>query len=151
MRVYRLCRSRYSALDGEGARLYGGRWNSVGGRVVYSSQSLALAALETLVLVGVDLVPTDLVALTIEIPDDLKWEDVDRAQLSADWSDSADSAECRGVGDAWIARGRAAVLRVPAAPVPEEQNFLISAVHLEAGRIRLLHSRPFRFDPRIVT
>ena len=151
MRVYRLCRSPFSALDGEGARLYGGRWNSVGGRVVYTSQSLALAALETLVHVGVDLVPTDLVALTIEIPDDLKWEDVDRTQLSAGWSDSADAAECRGVGDAWIARGRAAVLRVPAAPVPEEQNFLINAAHSEASRIRMLHSRPFRFDPRIVT
>ena len=150
MRVYRLCRSPFSALDGEGARLYGGRWNSVGGRVVFTSQSLALAALETLVHVGVDLVPTDLVALTIEIPDDLKWEDVDSAQLSSGWSDSTDSAECRGVGDAWIARGTVAVLRVPAAPVPEEQNFLINAAHSEAGRIRMLQSRPFRFDPRIV-
>jgi RES domain-containing protein len=37
------------AFDGEGARLYGGRWNSPGRPVVYTAGSLALAALEVLV------------------------------------------------------------------------------------------------------
>ena len=34
MYVYRLCRARFKALDGEGARLNGGRWNSPGRPIV---------------------------------------------------------------------------------------------------------------------
>ena len=49
MRVFRICRKAHAAFDGEGARLYGGRWNRRGTAVVYASESLALAALELLV------------------------------------------------------------------------------------------------------
>ena len=43
---------RRSAFDGEGARLAGGRWNLPGSTVVYASESLALAALETFIHLG---------------------------------------------------------------------------------------------------
>ena len=48
--AWRLVKSRHAraAFDGEGARLYGGRWNSPGTRVAYASDSVALAALEVL-------------------------------------------------------------------------------------------------------
>ena len=48
---WRLVHARYvaHAFDGEGARLYGGRWNSPGRPAVYTAGSLALAALEVLV------------------------------------------------------------------------------------------------------
>ena len=49
--AWRLSKTRYAgtAFDGEGARLNGGRWNSVGTRVAYASASIALATLEVLV------------------------------------------------------------------------------------------------------
>ena len=42
----RLVLSKYaeSAFDGQGARLFGGRWNSKGTPMVYAASSLALAA-----------------------------------------------------------------------------------------------------------
>jgi len=49
MLVYRVCRASFKALDSEGARLNGGRWNSPGQPAVYTSSTLALAALEYLV------------------------------------------------------------------------------------------------------
>ena len=51
MTLWRLTKAQYAqtAFDGEGARLYGGRWNSPGRAVVYLAGSLALAALEILV------------------------------------------------------------------------------------------------------
>jgi RES domain-containing protein len=59
MRFWRICRRRYAAeaATGEGARLYGGRWNSRGVRVVYASTSLALAAIETFVSLEPNLQP----------------------------------------------------------------------------------------------
>ena len=51
IRAYRLCKTRHmaAAFTGEGARLNGGRWNSPGKAVVYTSSSLSLATLEVLV------------------------------------------------------------------------------------------------------
>ena len=51
MQLWRICRQRYAdvAYAREGARLHGGRWNSKGSRVAYTSTSLALAAVEMFV------------------------------------------------------------------------------------------------------
>ena len=51
LKAVRLVSPQYvdNAFDGEGARRYGGRWNSKGTSIVYAASSLALAALEMLV------------------------------------------------------------------------------------------------------
>jgi RES domain-containing protein len=72
MQFWRICRLRYAAeaASGEGARLYGGRWNSRGVRVVYASTSLSLAAVETFVNLEPNLRPADLVSIEGAIPDE---------------------------------------------------------------------------------
>ena len=55
------------AFRGEGARLFGGRWNSPGHAVVYTAQSLALAALEILVHVDSDKLLQDYVAIPVTV------------------------------------------------------------------------------------
>ena len=149
MFVYRLCRAAFASLDGEGARLYRGRWNSPGQRVVYTSGSLALASLEYMVHVPAELVPVDLVALTIQIPDDISPAPLDVDALPSDWHEFADHPACRDAGDAWLRRGEM-LLRVPAAPIPTELNVLINADHSEAHRVTVVARRPFRFDPRFI-
>lgn len=73
--VYRIQKQRFvpTTLSGEGARLYGGRWNPEGVPLVYTSASPELALLETLVhLDGTpfrDLPPYVLV--TIAVPDNV--------------------------------------------------------------------------------
>jgi RES domain-containing protein len=49
MKVYCLARAAYAVLDGEGARLYPGRWNAEGNPCVYTSSSPSLAQLEVMV------------------------------------------------------------------------------------------------------
>jgi len=63
LRVWRLCKRAHSAFDGEGSRLAGGRWNRRGTRMIYTSGSLSLAALEILVHCEPSLLPADLVAI----------------------------------------------------------------------------------------
>ena len=67
MRVWRIARERYDPLSGEGARLYGGRWNSPGRPVVYAAGHSALAVLEALVWTDPEDVPDDLRLFELEI------------------------------------------------------------------------------------
>ncbi|MGH7527130.1 MAG: RES family NAD+ phosphorylase [Gemmatimonadales bacterium] len=150
MYVYRICRAAQRALDGEGARLYGGRWNSPGRPVVYTSTSLALAALEYLIHVDPEDVPPDLIALTIEIPDDIDAETADAAALPAGWEQVPEPPACKAIGEAWANAGRVLALRVPAAPVPEEMNLLLNPRHSGASRVRIANERPFFYDPRLL-
>ncbi len=150
MKVFRLCRAPFRALDGEGARLYGGRWNNPGRAVIYTSGTLALAALEYLVHVDAAGAPADLVAMTIEFPDDLEVESVPAASLPNGWERAMSWTACQAIGDAWLASGRAFGLRVPSAAIPEESNVLLNPRLPGARRLRVVAERPFAYDPRLL-
>lgn len=150
MDVYRICRAGFRALDGEGARLYGGRWNSPGRSVVYTSATLALAALEYLVHVETTTAPRDLVALKIEVPNDAPVQEIATGALRPGWEREFESVQCKQLGNAWVDDGRSLALRVPAAPVSEEFNVLLNPRHDLMRRVRLVAERPFSFDPRLL-
>jgi len=150
MRFWRICRRRYAAeaATGEGARLYGGRWNSRGVCVVYASVSLALAAVETFVNLEPNLRPTDLVAIECEMPDALEISRLDLTALPTDWHESRDESLHR-LGDEWIREGRSAALLVPSAAIRGEWNVLLNPAHPDFGQIRFHDPRPFEFDVRM--
>jgi RES domain-containing protein len=137
--AWRLCREPFATLDGEGARLYGGRWNSPGRALVYAASTAALTVLEVRVHLDLplDLLPDDYVLVTIDL-DGLPAEDV--ATMPAD---------PRAFGDDWLRTQRTPVLRVPSAIVPESQNVLLNPVHLDASRASIVASRRFAFDSRL--
>ncbi len=106
MQCWRICRKRYAAeaASGEGARLYGGRWNSRGVRVVYASTSLALAAVETFVNLEPMLRPADLVSIQGDIPDAFQIRTLDVKMLPARWHATRNEALHR-FGDEWVRQG----------------------------------------------
>jgi RES domain-containing protein len=69
MLVYRLTRAKYTLLDGQAAKLYGGRWNHPGCALVYTAESRALAVLETRVHLNEP--PADYVCMVIDVPSDV--------------------------------------------------------------------------------
>jgi len=69
--VYRVCHAKHARLDGLGARLAGGRWNSPGRAVVYMAESMSLAVLENLVHMSRQDFPTGYVVIGATLPDDL--------------------------------------------------------------------------------
>lgn len=150
MECHRICRRVHRPLDGEGARRYGGRWNSPGLAVVYASASLALAALEFLVHLDSSEAPRDLLAMRITIPDDLSVSEVKLRSLPARWDRYPAADACRRLGDAWLAAGKTAVLKVPSAPVREEWNVLLNPRHADFQRIKEVSVRRFQFDQRLV-
>jgi len=147
MRFWRICRRRYAA-SGEGARLFGGRWNSRGVRVVYASTSLALAAVETFVNLEPNLRPADLVSIEGEITDLLEIGRLDLTALPSGWHKTRDES-LRRFGDDWIRDGQSAALLVPSAAIRGEWNILLNPSHPDFSRIQFHRPEPFEFDLRM--
>jgi RES domain-containing protein len=151
MLAHRLVKARNAAapLDGEGARRAGGRWNPRGMAVAYCASSLSLAVLELLVHVDTNALPDDLVAIQVDIPDDLPARRVLATDLPGDWRQDSGRAALRALGARWFRDRREPLLVVPSVVVPGERNVLINPLHPDAGRIEVVAREPFRLDPRL--
>lgn len=151
LQAWRLLKTRYlaSAWDGEGARRAGGRWNSVGVPVVYTSASLSLCLVEVLAHLPSGLLPA-YSAIPVEFEEALV-SVVEPRRLPARWRDEPAPAETRALGDAWVASRTSAVLRVPSVLVPSEFNYVLNPAHADFGRIRLGKAEAFPFDPRLTS
>lgn len=151
MRIWRLTKTRHasSAFDGEGARLYGARWNSRGTRVAYGSSDSALAVLEVLVHMasGGTLPGYSLVSARL---DDAFIEDLPPSALPNDWNASPVPPSVQAVGDGWIRKGASLALRVPSALVPAAYNILVNLAHPDIDRLTVESIDPFEFDPRLL-
>lgn len=146
VRGWRIVKKKYvdSAFSGEGARRAGGRFNSPGHPVVYTSESLALAQLEILVNLPTERLLASYVAFRAEIPDeDLKT--LNREELSENWRQSPAPDSVKKIGDRWIQSETSLALRVPSAVVPAEENILVNPNHSAFEKMEI--EGPF--DPEI--
>jgi RES domain-containing protein len=155
MRLWRICRSRYAALDGAGGLHVSGRWHDRGTPVIYAASTPSLGALELLVHVDADIAPADLLLLEITLPDSLTIEDIgDPEALSPVWQLHPGPLELRQFGSAWVREQRSPLLRVPSALLPVgadvEANFLINPALLPAASEVTVVSHPFWFDSRLL-
>lgn len=148
--VWRLLTSRFAAtaFSGEGARLYGGRWNSKGVPVVYTAGSQSLAVLE--MLVQDDPLRARYIVIPATLPKALKVERLTDEQLPAGWRDIAARDLTQALGDEWLKRGSSAVLAVPSAVIPAETNYLINPLHPAFGKIEIGAPQDFLTDPRLL-
>jgi len=150
MRLWRICRRIHAAgaFSGAGARLYGGRWNSRGVKVVYASVSLALAAVETFVHLEPNLQPDDLVSIEAKLPDDVVTERLGVKSLPRPWDELRDES-LRPFGDRWIRAAKTVALYVPSAAIHGEWNVLLNPTHPDFRKLRVRTPRPFEFDLRM--
>lgn len=151
MRVWRICARRHAfhPLDGKGARRFGGRWNPPGVPVVYTAGSLALAILELLVQVDVELLPGDLVTLGVDVPDAVRVRRVRVSQLPGGWDRHPAPDATQAIGAAWVRAAETAVLAVPSAVVPQETNYLLNPAHPDARSFRAARPERLRLDSRL--
>ena len=147
---WRLSDARYAATiwSGIGARTYGGRWNSPGVAVVYTSASRSLAALEQLVHLIPPRVLTGYVLASI-IVEDWQIERVDPPSLPVGWDAPVAGSATAVAGDAWVAAGRTLALAVPSVVMPGESNCLINPAHADFASAAKTAPVPFAHDPRL--
>lgn len=140
-----------SDLSGEGAKRTGGRWNRRGLALVYCSQSIALAVLETLAHLNQWDLPLNRFLVEVSIPDPL-WQSrqiVGRESAPGGWDAIPAGMASVSFGDIWLASASSAVLEVPSVIVPEECNVLLNPLHPDASRIQVRTIRRWSYDHRI--
>lgn len=148
--AWRIVREKHvaTALTGEGAAKTGGRWNSRGVAVVYTSSTKSLAALETLVHLNPQVV-FKYAAIRIEFKDTLV-ERVPLTALPGDWRLEPPPLSTKQAGDSWVLAGRTAMLALPSVLIPGESNYLLNPAHPDFKTITIGKAEPFAFDPRLL-
>ena len=151
MELYRITQEKYTNdLSGNGARIYGGRWNSEGLFAVYTSSSRALALLETLAHASTKFLSEKRYMLvTLSLPDHIRPEELDRTKLSTGW-DAADTRPLtKKLGDKFLRNKSSLLLIVPSVMIPEENNYLLNPLHPDSKKIKLINKRRIHFVARI--
>ena len=148
--AWRIVKEKHAAtaFSGESAAKTGGRWNSRGVPVVYTSSTKSLAALESLVHLNPPVL-FKYVAIRIQF-DNALIENVPLNSLPADWQVEPPPPSSKAVGDAWVRQARSAVLALPSVIISGEPNYLLNPAHPDFKRIIIGESERFAFDLRLL-
>ena len=144
--------SDFADLNGEGGRLAPGRWHNRGRPIVYMSEHPALALLENIVHLDIDLadLPHAYQLLEVEVPATVRADALvadDLAARSPDWRN--DLSFTRSLGDGWLAAGRTALFRVPSVVLPKSTNVLLNPLHGDARLARIVSTTRPPYDARL--
>ncbi|RJG42455.1 RES family NAD+ phosphorylase [Motilimonas pumila] len=126
--LYRIVKRKFSssAFDGEGARLFGGRWNSKGKACVYLAGSESLAILEVLVHIQAPDILSQYDLFKLHVP---RKQALFLSDLPDNWRDDPAPYETAEMGDDWLASKASLALAVPSVIVPREWNFILNPKH----------------------
>jgi len=150
MIVYRISKGRYvNDLSGKGAELWGGRWNSAGTPMLYTSSNRALALLESLVHLPAGIAPADYRLVTIEFPDTAKIGELSVVDLPPDWKKDPPEYDTQIIGDRFAADRQYLALQVLSSIVGD-YNFALNPRHPEFSLVKVVAVEPFVFDKRLL-
>ena len=150
MTSWRVLRENYAirAFDGEGARVWGGRWHSAGHAVVYTAASTSLGLLEKLVHTEEGLLPF-YVTIPVTFDTDLI-ETVKPQALPASWRSLPAPNTLQRIGDEWADSMRSCILEVPSVIVPHESNFILNPKHRDFGLLEIGQPIELDIDQRLM-
>jgi RES domain-containing protein len=147
-RLWRICAKRHGkgAFSGDGAKLFGGRWNPEGVPLVYTSTTLSLAALELFVNLDPEDLPGGFVSIEVRAPQNLSSETIEMASLPHGWRRCPAPAPLQEIGRRWVERGESLLLSVPSVVIPQECNVLINPRHPEFSLLSIEAAKRFSLD-----
>lgn len=135
MRLWRLTRAPFAALDGKGAERHGTRYAPAGAPLVNFASEAGLA-----VLVALRYLPRDLQGIADDYV--LGWTDVDAAPLRAP---TASEEDTRAWVEHWLAERSSLLAAVTSRVLPEADVVMMNPLHPDAARVKPLTCRPFDF------
>jgi len=151
MELYRIAQEKYAEdLSGNGARLFGGRWNSEGQFALYTSLTRSLALLETLAHTPAKLLQAKTYLLiTLLIPDTTVIQSLEAKKLPHGWNDVEISPFTQKTGNQFLIAKKNLALAVPSVLIPEELNYVLNPLHADFKKVKIINKRRIRFDNRV--
>lgn len=157
MEVFRIQKDKHrdTVLSGEGARLYGGRWNKEGTPLVYTSSSMELALLEATVHFE-GLPPAGLppyVLVTIALPDEaISYPTIEL--LPRDWQlyEGYPADELAAFVQRQFKQTGCLGVAVPSVVMPQSKarNILLNPLSPAISQIRIVAIQPYEIDQRLL-
>ncbi len=151
MEVYRISQLPYANdLSGQGAKLYGGRWNKPGYPMLYTSANRSLALLETLVhMPAVMLQEKIYIISTIQIPDSIIIQQFLKNKLPEGWNDRTREELTKEIGTRFLVNAKFLAAQVPSIILNQENNIIINPLHTSHGKLKITHQERIVFDERL--
>jgi RES domain-containing protein len=148
MTTYRLATSNFANdISGEGSKLYGGRWNSIGLAGLYTSENISLCILEILVRATKKTSPDSYTLISITVPDD-DISTISFKKLKKEWQH--DIEYTRDIGSNFLKENQALCIKVPSAIVMQENNFLINPLHKDFTKVKIISFELLELDKRLM-
>jgi RES domain-containing protein len=148
LKVYRFVSLRFpDGLSCEGARRYGGRWNSKGIAVLYCALSESLAMLE-LRTHSPHPYPRTRWRFAIEVPDN-EVATVCIEELPHRWDAVPAGPASKRFGDNWVQQRASLGLLLPSVVASEEKNLMLNPSHPKFQEIRVISKPRVMLDKRL--
>ena len=152
MKIYRVTKKEFvKDLSGEGARLYGGRWNKKGRSMLYFSEHLSLCVLEMLTRIDFEFLSEDYAFIEVEIPEKLIIPSTKVTSISKNWRADPPTVATQDYGSKWLSLETNFALSVPSAVLPNERNILVNPNHKLISKLKITNSGKLDLDPRVAT
>lgn len=149
MLVYHLGHTKFAhLLNGEGAKLHGGRWNKIGVPCLYTSESKALCVLEYAANVSLDEIPSSLSITVYELPDK-SWKEVHSDQLPENWHKVPIPEENKIFGTELLQNLNVLAIRLPSVIILSEYNFILNPFAKSFEAIKIVEVHSFTMDKRV--
>lgn len=151
MKLFRIAKKQYiNDFSGDGARLYGGRWNKRGTNMLYFSTSLALSTLEILVHFNQDQMPNDLCYVEVEIPEKSVNFKPDLSEVEAHLRENPPHFSTKQFGTNWAQINEELALAVPSAILPIEYNIIVNPSHKSFSKLKTITTAKLELDTRLL-
>ncbi len=126
--------------------MFGGRWNSKGKAVIYTSSTISLSLLELLThsISYEETIKNELISIEVS---SANYKEISINELKINWQDDEDYTKF--IGNGFLKSQSSLLLKVPSAIIPEESNMLINPRHKDFKKIKVKSTRVFKFDVRL--
>jgi RES domain-containing protein len=148
MKLYRIAHCRHiEDMTGTGGLYASGRWHPKGIRILYFSEHISLAKLET--LANSNLILNNMCLMTASLDEKINIEILEREKLPERWDSYPYSDSLHGITQNWLSSNKSVGLKVPSAQSTSEFNYLINPSHKDISKIEVVSCEKITFDLRL--
>jgi len=150
LKLYRIAKEKFiNDVSGEGARLYGGRWNKTGDAMLYCSEHLSLCVLEVLVHMDYQYFTDEYYFIEAEISEKDIFFLKEIKKINANWRNNPPVSQTQDYGSQWLEKSEKLALAVPSAVLPFEYNILVNPRHSRFTKIKFSKEKLLNLDARM--